>query len=59
MSRIASFLGQWNLDSGEVSLFTGECQSFGFSAMTYAHVGYITKFLWGQRRPPGDSEIEQ
>ena len=20
---------------------------------------YITKFLWGQRRPPGDSEIEQ
>ena len=27
--------------------------------MTYAHVGYITKFLWGQRRPPGDSEIEQ
>ena len=27
--------------------------------MTYAHVGYIIKFLWGQRRPPGDSEIEQ
>ena len=27
--------------------------------MTYAHVGYITKFLWGQRRPPGDPEIEQ
>ena len=34
------------------------CQSFGFSAMTYAHVGYITKFLWGQRRPPENSEIE-
>ena len=27
--------------------------------MTYAHVGYVIKFLWGQRRPPGDSEIEQ
>ena len=27
--------------------------------MTSAHVGYITKFLWGQRRPPGDSEMEQ
>ena len=31
---------------------------FGFSAMTFAHVGYITKFLWGQRHPPGDSEVE-
>ena len=31
---------------------------FGFSAMTSAHVGYITKFLWGQRRPSEDSEIE-
>ena len=27
--------------------------------MTSAHVGYITKFPWGQRRPPGNSEIEQ
>ena len=27
--------------------------------MTYAHVGYITKFLWGQRRPPENSEIEE
>ena len=32
---------------------------FGFSAMTYAHIDYMTKFLWGQRRPPEDSEIEQ
>ena len=39
--------------------FLNFVSKFGFSAMTYAHVGYITKFLWGQRRPPGDSEIEQ
>ena len=40
------------------SSFAHHCQKFEFSATTSARVGYITKLLWGQRRPPGDSEIE-
>ncbi len=49
------------LDNGKVLRFyviRFLLSKFGFSAMTFAHVGYITKFLWGQRHPPGDSEVE-
>ncbi len=42
----------------ELAIEVHEMSKFGFSAMTFAHVGYITKFLWGQRHPPGDSEVE-
>ena len=31
-----------------------DARSFAYSAMTLAHVGNITQFLWGQRHPPGD-----
>ena len=32
------------------------CQKSGFSALTPAHVGYITLVVWGQRHPSGEKQ---
>ncbi len=54
---IASFVLEFGFRGDGLAVHRG-VSKFGFSAMTFAHVGYITKFLWGQRHPPRDSEVE-